>query len=306
MIDLQALRSLTLAAPRADMPESLSAASGIAVAGEFLYVIADDEFHLGVFALAGQRDGDWVRLFPGDLPDDAALRKARKPDLEALVRLPPFAGYPAGALLALASGSKPNRHTGALLGLDATGALHGEPCTVALSALYAPLLLRFPALNIEGAVVRGHELVLLQRASGGHPENALIGFPLADVLQGLGAVDGPQLPALPARISIVELGSIDGVPLGFTDASVLSDGRLVFSAVAEHVDDTYHDGPCIGAAIGIVGLDDQIDRLERLRPVRKIEGIDARQDGARIRLLLATDADDRSAPSTLFGTSLAL
>lgn len=306
MIDLHPLRSLRFSAAQAVVPDRLSAASGIVVVGDSLYVIADDELHLGLFDLAGGRDGGWLRIFPGDLPDDAAARKALKPDLEALVRLPPFAGHADGALLALASGSKPNRRTGVMLALDASGGLSGPPRPVDLSAPYAALQARFPALNIEGAVVRGQELVLLQRASGGHPENALIGLPLADVLDALGGVDELRLPELPARIVAVDLGRVDGVPLGFTDGSVLPDGRIVFSAVAENVDDTYHDGPCIAAAIGIVDAAGQVQRVDRVNPVQKIEGVQAHMDSNTVRLLLATDGDDRGVPGKLFKASLLL
>lgn len=306
MIDLHPLRSLKFSAAQAALPDRLSAASGIVIVGDILYAIADDELHLGVFGLAGRHDAGWTRIFPGELPDDAAARKALKPDLEALVRLPPFAGHPHGALLALASGSKPNRRTGVLLGLDASGALRGPPRPVDLSAPYAALQARFPGLNIEGAVVRGEELVLLQRASGGHPENALIGYPLAEVLGTLGGSDDPRLPELSARIISVDLGRVDGVPLGFTDGSVLADGRIVFSAVAENVDDTYRDGPCVGAAIGIVDSDGRVERVEPVSPLQKIEGIDAQVAAGTIRLLLATDGDDRSVSGTLFKASLVL
>lgn len=306
MIDLHPLRSLKFSAAQAALPDRLSAASGIVVVGDVLYAIADDELHLGVFGLAGRHDAGWTRIFPGELPDDAAARKALKPDLEALVRLPPFAGHPHGALLALASGSKPNRRNGVLLGLNASGALSGPPRPVDLSAPYAALQTRFPGLNIEGAVVRGQELVLLQRASGGHPENALIGYSLAEVLDALGGSDDPRLPESPARIVSVDLGRIDGVPLGFTDGSVLADGRIVFSAVAENVDDTYHDGPCVGAAIGIVDSDGRVERVEPVSPLQKIEGIDAQVEAGTIRLLLATDGDDRSVSGTLFKASLVL
>lgn len=304
MILLQPLRQLTFPSSHA-VPDHLSAASGIVVAGRFLYVVADDELHLGVFDLSAAGDGTTLRLFPGELPGDAKTRKACKPDLEALVRLPPFPGYPAGALFALASGSRPNRQTGALLALDDAGAPSGTPRSVDLSALYAPLHRRFPALNLEGAVVCDRQLVLLQRASGDHPENALIRLPLTDVLQALRAADVLRVPELPVDIHLVTLGRIDGVPLGFTDAAALPDGRLVFSAVAESVDDTYHDGPCIGAAIGILGADGNVQRLEFVQPVQKIEGIDARQDSAVIRLLLVSDADDRRSPGVLFSAMLA-
>ncbi|WP_313920689.1 hypothetical protein [Tahibacter sp.] len=305
MIDLQPVGQLTFSASHAAAPDHLSAASGIVVAGRFLYVVADDELYLGVFDLTGQHDGIKLRLFPGDLPDEAKARKARKRDLEALVRLPPFPSHRTGALLAFASGSRPNRQTGVLLGLDDSGAPSGTPHRVDLSPLYAPLKRRFPALNIEGAALCGQQIVLLQRASGGHPENALIRLPLADVLHALCSTDALHLPELPIDVLTIDLGHIDGVPLAFTDAAALPDGRLVFSAVAESVDDTYHDGPCIGAAIGVLGADGQVQRLEFVQPVRKIEGIDAHQDGAFIRLLLVSDADDRSSPGGLFGATLA-
>src|SRR5688500_14627034 len=103
------IRELTLASPpNANSARHISAASGMVAVGEFLCVIADDELHLGVFDRSGTGAGALVRLFPGELPDTPAERKALKPDLEALVRLPGFPGYPHGALLALASGSRPN------------------------------------------------------------------------------------------------------------------------------------------------------------------------------------------------------
>lgn len=54
MLRLTKLRELTLPMPpQADRPRHLSAASGLVGVGEFLYVVADDENHLGVFSAAG-------------------------------------------------------------------------------------------------------------------------------------------------------------------------------------------------------------------------------------------------------------
>lgn len=64
-------------------------------------VVADDEYHLGMFPAHGHADGELIRLFPGELPTFGKERKALKPDLEALTRLPPFPAYPHGALFAL-------------------------------------------------------------------------------------------------------------------------------------------------------------------------------------------------------------
>lgn len=306
MIELHPLRQLTFSSTPIAAPDPLSAASGIVVVGRFLYVVADDELHLGVFDLDAPGDGSKLRLFAGELPHAAAARKASKPDLEALLRLPPFGAYPAGALLAFASGSKPNRQTGMLLGLDDAGAITGPPRPVDLSALYSPLQRRFAALNIEGAVVCAQQLVLLQRASGDHPESALIRLALAPLLQALSTADALHLPELPADIRTIDLGRIEGVPLGFTDAAALADGRLVFSAVAESVADTYHDGPCVGAVIGILGTDGQVQAVHAVHPLRKIEGIHARQEGGVLQLLLVSDADDRRSPGGLFSATLAL
>lgn len=157
----------------------LSAASGMVVEKDFLYVIADDQLHLAVFAAGRPGEGRLVRLFPGELPDDPDLRKALKPDLEALVRLPSFEGYPHGALLALASGSRPNRRAGVLLALDEGCRIAGNAVALDLTPFYVPLEVDLPALNVEGAVVLGAELVLLHRGSKAYAASALISFPLS-------------------------------------------------------------------------------------------------------------------------------
>jgi hypothetical protein len=179
-ISLTKIRELDLAdAADAGSPRHLSAASGLAAAGSRLYVVADDELHLGVFPAAGNAPGRLLRLFDGELPADKAARKKQKPDLEAITRLPAFGGHPNGALLALGSGSKRKRHRGALLGLDAHGNIEGAPRIVDCSLLFAVLDREIPALNIEGAVVIGEELRLLQRANRKHPRNAVVHLPLS-------------------------------------------------------------------------------------------------------------------------------
>jgi hypothetical protein len=304
MIHYQFIRQLKLAA----LPESpgalrhLSAASGMVVAGNYLYVIADDELHLGMFLVEGHGDGQLIRLFPGDLPDTSEARKAAKPDLEALVRLPPFERCPHGALLALASGSRPNRRTGVVLALDADSRLVGTPFPLDSSPFYLPLETSLPALNIEGAVVLGTELVLLQRASRMHPQNALVYLSLDEVLRAMSSTDSAA--SEPARVHIVDLGTIEGVPLRFTDGAALPDGRIVFSAVAENAEDTYLDGPCIGTAIGIIGTDGQVEALHRLEPTQKVEGVHATIHDDLIHLLMVTDADDAGVAGRLLSAEI--
>jgi len=306
LTSLVRLRTLDLETASSDgRPLHLSAASGLVSAGQSLCVVADDELHLGVFDASDTKAGHLVRLFPGELPATAADRKARKPDLEALVLLPSFAGYPHGALLALGSGSKRNRCMGALLALDAQGEAGDTPQVCDLSGLFAVPEDIFPALNIEGAVVIGDELCLLQRGNKRAVQNAVIRFHLPALLDALGS-GSPMEFLAPSAICAVALGEIKGVPLCFTDAAALPNGEFVFTAIAEDTEDNYNDGPCTGAAVGIADREGRLRCLYRLDQPHKIEGVDARVEGHVIRLLLVTDGDDPAVAAGLYAASLSI
>jgi hypothetical protein len=299
MLHLNPVRQLALHAPSSPgRPRYISAASGLVEVGEYLYVVADDELLLGVFPTNGDAPGDLVRLFPGELPDAYKRRKAAKPDLEVLLHLPPFAGYGYGALLALGSGSTSNRTTGALIALDAAGRTRGPAAAVDLRGIYDPLGSRFQTLNIEGAVISGSELVLLQRGNKQHSQCAYIHLELAPVLQALASTQSLG-SAAPSTVRTYDLGDIDGVPLCFSDAAALPDGSVIFTAIAENSSDSYADGPCAGAAIGITNRDGKLCYLERVDPGYKVEGIEAVGEGRTIRLKLVTDADDVNVPAWL-------
>ena len=106
----------------------------------------------------------------------------------------------------------------------------------------------------------------------------------------------------PLAINTFDLGQIEGIPLCFTDAAALPDGKMVFTAVAENTDDNYNDGACAGAALGIV--DNELQCLYRLERPYKVEGVNARVEGDAIRLLLVTDADDFEIPAALFSAAI--
>jgi hypothetical protein len=301
MIRLTKLRNLDLAHPSAKgRPSHLSAASGLVCVGANLYVVADDELHLGVFS-TGNEPGHLVRLFQGELPENKSARKRAKPDLEALVALPAADEFPYGALLAIGSGSTPARGSGVLLGLDPNGALHGRTRAVDLSPLLAPLAEEFADLNIEGAVVADAQLKLLQRGNRRHPDNGVAAFEFDAVMETLRA--GSVQAIAPSSIRRFRLEAIDGVPLTVTDGTALPDGSIVFSAVAEDTDDAYHDGACVGAAIGMLDAAGDLRFLRRLDRPHKIEGIHARPAGTRLELLLVTDADDVQVPAALLSAT---
>lgn len=291
----------TLSVDDAAGPRHVSAASGLVRLGQRLYVVADDEHQLALFDAAGGT-GSLHLLFAGELPDDPKARKAAKPDLEALTHLPPFDGHPHGALLALGSGSRPQRERAALLALDAASGLQGPVREIDLAPLYSPLHARHAKLNIEGAFVVADHFCLLQRGSGGDPVNELIRFDWPAVQAWL--CGGPA-PA-PMAGTRHALGDIDGVPLCFTDGTALPDGGWAFSAAAEATDDNYADGPCRGSAVGVVGADGRLRGIWPLALSCKVEGIAAAMDGDTLQLLLVTDADDRGAPALLLSVDVDL
>lgn len=276
----------------------LSAASGLVRVQHRLYVVADDELHLGVFDdiespgtnPVSSPFGDLVRLFEGELPRDKRRRKLAKPDLETLAELPPLPGCPFGALLALGSGSRPTRETGVLMALDAAGALSGRMSHIDLSALYAPLRAQFPDLNIEGAFVCSGELRLLQRGNRGDARNACIRFDWNQVVPWLVAHGMP--PPKPKAVQIVTLGDINGVGLSLTDGAALDHGAWAFCAVAENAKDSFQDGACTGSVVGVVAADGQVIQVQRLSGAPKVEGLAVEAAGSELALTLVTDADD--------------
>ena len=278
----------------------VAAASGLAHAGDHLYVIADDERALAAFPAAGQAPGRLVPMLPGALPDDPGERKRAKPDFEALADV----GHPGGerALLALGSGSRHERRTGVLWRLAADGALAGEPEQLDLAPLYSELEHEVPDLNIEGVTVAGDRLLLFQRGNGKAAVNAVVALDLAvalrDLARGTLTTDGLL------DIRRHDLGETGGVRLAFSDAAALPDGRVVFSAVAEGGDDTYHDGHCAGAGIGIMQPDGALGPWELLEPARKVEGVAAHLEGDAIALLMVADGDDPDTPAPLLAARL--
>ncbi|MDO8697934.1 MAG: hypothetical protein Q7J74_12570 [Pseudomonas sp.] len=262
----------------------LSAASGLVCYGAELLVLADDELVLQRYSHTGVYLGQAL-LLSGELPAEPAARKRRKPDFEMLCLLPD------GRLLALGSGSTPERRRGVLWQA-------GSAQLIDLSGLYLALEARLTGLNLEGAVVRGEQLLLAQRGNNAGSLNALISLDLATLLSQLaGASLGPE--SLRA-VTPVELGDLHGVPLSFTDLCLAADGRLLFSAAAEDTDSSYLDGACAGSVLGCLA-DAQVQALWPLVGSAKIEGLCQLADGS---LRLVNDPDDRSARSSLYSVVL--
>lgn len=303
---LTKLRDLRLSQPPSPgQPAHLSAASGLVKIGPTLYVVADDELHLGVFAAAGHAPGEMIRLFAGELPTAPAARKKHKPDLEALVQLPACPSWPQGALLALGSGSRSQRHRAALLPLTPTGVDASAVRALDFTAVFADIEAHIGSPNIEGAVVRGGHLVLMHRGNPNAADNALISLDLAALLRSV-AHGGGRVEAPILTVDHYALSTPESPPLGFTDGAMLPDGRLVFTAVAEDTPDSYRDGPCQAAALGVIAANGSLQWLQALDQPHKIEGIHAEIVGSQIQAWLVTDADDANIAAHLLTTTLPL
>jgi hypothetical protein len=298
---LTLLRHLTLRKPSsADRPLHLSAASGLVTAGDYFYMVADDENHLGVFSRYNmEAPGELVRVFDGKLPDGKKERKKVKPDLEALTLLPPQPTYPQGALLAIGSGSKDNRQKAVFLALDADGKTQGEPQIIDFTPLYQALGKTFTDLNIEGAFVKDQHLILLQRGNKGENTYSAIIHTDLSVLQQAIFDNAPLANTALQTITRIDIGEAQGVPLAFTDATLLPNGSWLFTAAAEATKDSYNDGEVVATALGVANSAGQITQLYELEAAYKVEGITATVKGDCVEFYMVTDADDPEIPALL-------
>jgi hypothetical protein len=219
-------------------------------------------------------------------------------DLEACVVLPDE------RLVAFGSGSSPQREKIVTIA-SGKGAMAQQ---LSGSDFYASLRIHAAAhdtrLNIEGAVVHGDWLRLLQRGigeRGGKSWNAILDLSLN---RFVGWLEGRNpLPSV-RRILEVDLGAVAGVPLGFTDAAVADDGRVAFLACAEDTDDVLSDGPVLDCRFGWLDADDKAAVMTTIvdrdgKPTHlKLEGIETRIDGGSVFDVVA-DMDRGDEPAQL-------
>lgn len=298
-IPLQKLGELHLAAPiEKDRPSYLAAASGLVRHREHCFVVADDELHLGIFAASDLRPSEPMRLLPGNLPENPKQRKKAKADFEVLALLPPTAETPHGALLALGSGSRANRNQALMIPLSEAGLpRRKQSLLIDFSDLFAELAREFGVVNIEGAVVQGDDFLLLQRGNKGQLTNAIVRLDYAELLRELwrGEIGANAL----RDTSNYSLGELSDVPLGFSDATCLPDGRLLALAVAEDTDDAYVDGITTGSCLCVFDRSNNLQRMLELDVPAKTEGL-AVWSTAEKTLALVTDADSVEIPAALY------
>jgi hypothetical protein len=304
-LTLSVLRELDLEVPPAPgRAAHISAGSGVARRGDFVYVIGDDELGLGVFRLSKEAPGALRPVLRGELSADRDERKKEKPDLEALTLLPPFTGTPFGALLGLGSGSNPQRERGFVWGLAANGSLEGKPTELDLSPLYERLRGSAPELNIEGASALGDRLWLFHRGNTEQGLNIVAEVPLNDFLAGA-QEHGRIACSEEVSVRAYELGELDGVPLTFSDATPLADELVVFTASAEPGSDPHGtDGAIRGSVVGTIDGHGHVERLRTIDRKWKVEGVYASVDARVIDFLFVCDQDDPDTASPLLSAAM--
>ncbi|HEX5046181.1 MAG TPA: hypothetical protein VFX89_03590 [Gammaproteobacteria bacterium] len=256
----------------------LASGSALLRAGDMLWAIHDDAFRVTRIALPSFETSHWT--FAGD---GAPLPKSAKPDFESALRTP------GGTIHLLGSGSAPARCRIARLRPDVeTASLDDRP---QLYRAVSEALGGGALPNVEGAIVERERLRLFHRGTGVGPSA------IADLPFGCLYHEPPRVLAL----DLFELGALDGVPLAFTDAAAIGDGRCAFVATAEATADPVLDGPVAGSVLGV--LEGVAARWTRLRYADgrafpdKVEGLAIDADGRGAWIL--TDADDPGRPALL-------
>ncbi len=295
VVERTSLAYLSEADDALDRPAHVRAASGICFAGDKLVVVQDDASFIAVFRPSEKAQHFALPPGPGGRRrfEKRLGNKLDKLDLESAFAFD-------GRVFAVGSGSLPVRER--VVAFDPRD--HARTKVFDASALYAALHadLRFSggALNIEGAAVLGHELCLFQRGNG-EGESLAPAMATVDVQRFISWIEGGGEVPVVTRVLRFDLGSIDGVRLGFTDACAC-DGAVYFLASAEGSPNTVDDGGVTGSCVGVLCGDEA--RITRLLDEKgeaaalKAEGI-AIDPADPTRAWVVLDGDDPDMASDL-------
>lgn len=306
-----------------DRPPHVRAASGLTHFREYLAVIQDDANWLALIDADDRihalplppAPGSGARVF-----SPSRGNKHEKFDLEACIVVP---GAHGPELIGFGSGSHRGREwilrihesdrLDAVLSEQATHARLGLDLTVefVLAEPFYESLRATPefsgaGLNIEGAILVDADTIrLFQRGNAPsegarEPIDATADLSWRELAAHLAAPELAPPPAL-RNIRRYDLGTLDGVRLTFSDAEVLGNGRVLYSASAE---DSGNDR-ILGSALGILEPSGEarwteLEYMTGRRFEGKIEGLSLH--GERVRFVI--DDDNEELPSKLFEAEL--
>lgn len=277
-----------------DLP--IFAASGLAKYKDCFYFVADDENSLFQLNLADNIFKE-IQIIKSHLPTDHKERKRLKPDWESLTVFPQSTGI--DGMLAVPSGSKPNRMKGFFISPDF---VNGEAFEVDFTDLFQKLSEKIAELNIEGCAIQNSTLLFFQRGNGLSKQNAIIHLDLDLATQGIKLNQAIPIDSI-LKIEFYDLGELEHSSLSFTDAFALNDS-IYFLAVCEETVSTYEDGPFKGAILGRINSEGRIENTWKMDCPFKPEGLWIERDNKTLSLFIVTDADSREQNSVLYTAQL--
>lgn len=295
LLHLDLVRNLELALPlpRPGRPY-VSAASGLIYQDNRFWVVSDDEFYL--FRFQNREDSLQAIQVLALPPQSQGDLKKIKPDFEAIAPILPDDLGARGGLLLWPSLSKERRMKAVFIAFNEEGAVVQRQ-EFDLSRLAQGLRKKTGALNIEGLVITPSQVLLFQRGNDPRSDNGVFAFDRKSFFKQLQTsewVGG-------FHFSKINLGSVQGLPITFSDAALTSVGIFVLGTV-ENSPSAIEDGRYEPTRLFLLnrkgifelGTFDQLAKLEGLSVIENLEYFD----------LFLTDDSDSNQPSRLYRTQI--
>lgn len=276
--------------------EYLPSGSAMAVVGDRVFIAGDDSPYL--FALSAQFELQEKHLLLEKFTGKKRIPKAEKPDFESMAEEETTTGT---LLYLFGSGSmSPERDLLLTFPVASPEQLKEDSLTPLYNRLASQNGGGRESLNLEGALIKGPNLYLLNRAG-----NQLIKLNLAEFKEFL--MGHRTADKLHLRISSFQLPGKKGLQAGFSGACFLpGTSLLLFSATLEDTQNWIDDGEIVGSYLGMLDLNKaakgEVLQLEFLRnregkPFRdKLESISfsGYYKNGDVKLLAIADNDDGS------------
>ncbi len=296
IVNLSMVRELSLSAAGASPTPGaiISGVSGAVKVGKWIYFVSDSQATL--FQMDPQ-DFSVRGTKLGKAEVGVSVPKSQKADLESLAFIPPAEWKPHGALLAFPSGSTDVRETAFIVELSSDGGPAGSR-PVSISTLASALRISVSGLNLEGLVIEGKDVTILQRGNEKGSQNGLFKLRTEDVVKGIRT--GSWAEAIAGMdFDPLKIGKLDKVKLTLTDGVHTPRGILALAA-AESGDSSYDDGNIRGSILVRV-KDGKPVLLVKFKPTVKLEAIVLeRATNDNFEFLVFDDPDDEKKASRVF------
>lgn len=291
-IELSELQKVSLEKPLIDGQVSfLSAVSGVSLFDQQLYIVSDDQNFLFKRNESNLKFQTVIKLLP-----DAMLMDAQKPDFESLLKIDDL-------LVAWPSLSSPSRMQASIVLMNEKGGVSNRvlDLTNLSKRLMAEMKNQGKSVNIEGLVVFNDEVLLFQRGSSAKNNNGIFRINKTSFLDSLKS----NLWNQAIQFQPAELGFLNGIKLGFSDAVLLSASHLnchkvLITASAEDSKNADGTGKLKGSSLFIYD-GKNLNRIGDFAGRKKIEGISVQSSSENETIvLLVDDSDDEFIPSAIY------